>query len=68
MIRNFTIPQGYTVRKSETVNDITYIGYSEIGTDDDGAWVVMRLSISGGVSAMEFGEGKWTDRATLTYK
>ena len=64
----FTIPTGYTLRKTKDVGDITYLGYSEIEEPTSGKWVVKKIEIVADETNFSYGEGSFDDYLTLDYK
>ena len=65
---NFYLPSGYTARKTDVNGSITYVGYARLGEADSGNWNVQKITNTSGDLTIEYGEGAWTDRATLTYR
>lgn len=69
MENNFFVPSGYTVKKTEELTDIEYVGYSLIEeTTSSEKWVVLRITTDGNIQTFEYAEGSWDNRASLTYK
>lgn len=64
---NVTVPTGFTTREIEESGTTTYVGYSEIGEPSDGQWFILKVE-EGATTTMEYAEGAWDDRATLTYE
>jgi len=68
------IPRPFATRVDEVSASLTYVGWAVPGTLDAAAtWRVMRMSVTGTVTAIEWADGDesfdnvWSSRAGLSY-
>ena len=60
---------GYETRRiDDTDPDFMILGESTIGTAEDvDKWILKKVWLTVGVKPIEYADGTWADRATLTY-
>lgn len=65
---NIQIPSWATLRRTEEVGGITYLGYSALEeSEDSDKWTVSKINELS-IVTIEYAEGSWADRAILTYR